>query len=171
MAAGTISLDQAKEEKLFYAVANVVVLRRSDNRCLILKRSEREKVHPKKYCVPGGKLEWKDLPLESPTRKNGEVLDYEQAIENLLYRETLEEAGIEIDTQRLHYLDSVAFIRPDGIPVLLIKFAAYYKSGEVILQKSDFTDYAWVNKKEVNRYDCILGIKEEVIETIQRLKK
>ena len=83
MAAGTISLDQAKEEKLFYAVANAVVLRRSDNRCLILKRSEREKVHPKKYCVPGGKLEWKDLPLESPTRKNGEVLDYEQAIENL----------------------------------------------------------------------------------------
>ncbi len=171
MTAKIISLVQAKKDKLFYTVANVVILRKSDNRCLILKRSKREKVHPKKYCVPGGKLEWKDLPPESPTRKNGEVLDYENAIENLLYRETLEEAGIEIDTQKLHYLNSVAFIHPDGIPVLLVKFAAYYKSGEVILQKDDFTDYVWVNEKEVNQYDCILEIREEVIETIRKLKK
>ena len=75
MSAEKISIDNAKKEKLFYFVANVVVYRDKDKRCLILKRDEREKVHPGKYAVPGGKLEWKDLPIENPTRINEEVID------------------------------------------------------------------------------------------------
>ena len=43
MPAKKISIDEAKKEKLFYFVANVVVYRGSDGRCLILKRHEREK--------------------------------------------------------------------------------------------------------------------------------
>ena len=96
------------------------VYRKSDGRCLILKRHELEKVHPNKYAVPGGKLEWNDLPLDNPTRLNDNVLDYEDAVEKLLHRETLEEAGIEIDLSNgLKYINSVAFIRPDGIPVVV----------------------------------------------------
>jgi len=57
MKALKISLDNAKKDKLFYFVANVIIYRDSDKKCLILKRSETEKVHPNKYCVPGGKLE------------------------------------------------------------------------------------------------------------------
>src|SRR3989338_6169147 len=110
MPAKKISLDNAKPNKLFYFVANVVVYRESDKRCLILKRSETEKVHPEKYCVPGGKLEWKDMDLNNPTRLNGDVLDYENAVEELLKREVFEEAGIEIESG-LHYLNSVAFVR------------------------------------------------------------
>ncbi len=60
MLAKKISLDKAKQNKLFYFVANVVIYRESDKRCLILKRDKREKVHPGKYAVPGGKLEWED---------------------------------------------------------------------------------------------------------------
>lgn len=56
MPAKKISIDNAKVGKLFYFVANVVVYRESDKKCLILKRDEREKVHPEKYAVPGGKL-------------------------------------------------------------------------------------------------------------------
>lgn len=63
MPAEKISLQNAKENKLFYFVANVVIYRSSDARCLILKRSVEEKVHPGKYCVPGGKLEWEQLNL------------------------------------------------------------------------------------------------------------
>lgn len=97
MPAEKISLKNAKENKLFYFVANVVVYRESDGRCLIFKRSEREKVHPGRYGVPGGKLEWKQLDINKPTRLNGDVLDFEGAVEELLARETKEEAGIEID--------------------------------------------------------------------------
>lgn len=168
MPAEKISLDNAKNDKLFYIVANTVIYRK-DGKCLILKRHDREKVHPGKYCVPGGKLEWNNLDLKNPTRLNGDVLDFENALEDLLKREVKEEAGIEID-DALYYINSVAFVRPDGIPVVLIKFAVQYKSGEVVLEKESFSDYAWVDSYEVENYDCIKGIKEEIKKTIELFK-
>jgi len=165
MPAEKISIENAKKDKLFYFVANVVVYRESDGRCLILKRDEREKVHPRKFAVPGGKLEWENLDLKNPTRMNGDVIDFEDAIEDLLKRETKEEAGIEIEKE-LIYVNNVAFVRPDEIPVVLIKFAAKYKSGDIVLEEGGFTDFAWVNEKEIEDYDCIEGIKEEVKKTI-----
>lgn len=170
MPAEKISIEQAKKDKLFYFVANVVVFRESDNKCLILKRHEREKVHPEKYAVPGGKLEWQNLDISKPTRLNGDVIDFENAVEDLLKREVKEEANIEIEN-KLNYINSVAFIRPDGIPVILVKFAAKYKSGNVVLEKGAFTDFKWVNEEEVKEYNCIQGIKEEVKQTIKILSK
>ncbi|MGD0511134.1 MAG: NUDIX domain-containing protein, partial [Candidatus Micrarchaeaceae archaeon] len=123
-----------------------------------------------KYAVPGGKLEWKDLDISNPTRLNGDVLDYERAVEDLLARETMEEAGVEIE-HGLAYVNSMAFIRPDEIPVVLLKFAARYKSGEVKLEEGSFTDYAWVNGDEVKNYDCIKGIQEEVAQVIGMFSK
>lgn len=64
----------------------------------------------------------------------------------------------------------MAFIRPDEIPVVLIKFAAKYKSGNVKLEQGAFTDYAWVNSSEVKNYKCIDGIQEEVSQTIKLFK-
>ncbi len=166
MPAEKITLDHAKQDKLFYFVANVVVFRESDKRCLILKRDPREKVHPGKFAVPGGKLEWNDLDLKNPTRMNGDVFDFENAIEDLLKREAFEEAGIEIE-DGLAYINSMAFVRPDGIPVVLVKLAAKYKSGQIKLEKGAFTDFAWVNQEEIEKYDCIKGIPEEVLKTIK----
>ena len=166
MPAEKISLQNAKENKLFYFVANVVIYRKSDKRCLILKRSEKEKVHPGKYCVPGGKLEWEQLDLTKPTRMNGDVLDFEGAVEELLIRESKEEAGVDIG-QNLKYLNSVAFVRPDEIPVILVKFAAEYKNGEVKIEDGAFTNFVWVNADEIKNYECIKGIPEEVAKTIE----
>jgi 8-oxo-dGTP pyrophosphatase MutT (NUDIX family) len=170
MLAKKISLEKAKQNKLFYFVANVVVYRENDGRCLILKRHEREIAHPGKYGVIGGKLEWKDLPIENPTRMNGDILDYQNALEKLLMREAQEEAGIDI-FPHLQYINSCAFIRPDEVPVVMIKFAATYKSGDVVLEEGGFTDYAWVNADEVLQYECIDGIAEEIAQTIFLLKK
>lgn len=170
MPAKEISIENAKKDKLFYFVANVVVFRDSDNRCLILKRDEREKVHPGKYAFLGGKLEWVNLDLKSHTRMNGDVFDFENAIEDLLKREVYEEAGIELQDE-LTYINSVAFVRPDGIPVILVKFAANYKSGEVKLEEGAFTDSRWVNQEEVKKYECIQGIPEEISKTIRLLSK
>lgn len=165
-----ISLKSAKRNKLFYFVANVVIYRVSDQRCLILQRNKNERVHPGKFAVPGGKLEWQDLDINNPTKLNGEVLDFDYAIEKLLQRETSEETGLKIEN-KLHYINSAAFIRPDGIPVVLIKFAAKYKSGSIDLSEGSFIKYAWVNAKEVQKYDCILGIQEEVKKTIALFSK
>ena len=170
MPATQISIDNAKKDKLFYVVANVVVYRESDQRCLILKRDMREIAHPGRYAVPGGKLEWKDLDVSNPTRVNGDILDYQNAIERLLKREAFEEAGITIGDE-MKYVNNVAFIRPDETPVILVKFAATYTGGEVVLEKGAFTDFAWVNAEEVKAYDCIDGIKEEVEKTITLFSK
>lgn len=161
MPAEKISLDNAKKNKLFYFVANVVVYRESDGRCLILKRDAREIVHPGKYAVIGGKLEWGDLDLARPGRVQNDVLDYPNAVERLLVRETKEEAGIDIDS-KLVYINSVAFVRPDETPVVLVKFAAKYKGGEVVPEPGAFTDFAWVNADEVKNYSCIEGITDEI---------
>jgi 8-oxo-dGTP pyrophosphatase MutT (NUDIX family) len=169
MKAERISLENAKSDKLFYFVANAVVYRESDGRCLILKRSEREKVHPNKYCVPGGKLEWADLDMNNPTRMNGDVYDFENALENLLTREVREEAGIEI-YGKPEYINSVAFIRPDGTPVIMIKVAFKYKTGEIVLEEGGFTDYKWVNAEEIKAYDCIDGIHQEIGQAIDMFK-
>lgn len=166
MKAKKISLQKAKEDKLFYFVANVVVYRESDGRCLILKRRETERVHPGKYAVPGGKLEWNQLDIAKPTRINGDVLDFEDAVEDLLIREVKEEAGIEIG-RGLAYINSVAFVRPDEIPVILVKFAAKYKDGEVKIEDGAFTNYVWVNEDEVKNYECIKGIPEEIAKTVE----
>ena len=127
------------------------------------------KVHPGKYAMPGGKLEWKDMDLAHPTRMNGDVIDFENAVEDLVARETREEAGIEIEN-KLYYINSVAFVRPDGIPVILVKFAAKYKSGDVTLNPHDFSDFAWVNEQEIENYDYIKGIDEEIRNTINIFK-
>ncbi|TSC81889.1 MAG: Uncharacterized protein G01um101419_722 [Parcubacteria group bacterium Gr01-1014_19] len=169
MLAEKISLENAKKDKLFYFVANVVVYRVSDGKCLILKRSAREKVHPGKYAVPGGKLEWEQLDITKPTRINGDVFDFQGAVEKLLAREALEEAGIEIEPE-LKYINSVAFVRPDETPVIMVKFAAKYKGGEVVLEKDSFDDHAWVDAEEAKKYDCISGIPDEVATTINLFK-
>ena len=161
-----ISLDKAKQEKLFYFVANVVVYRESDGRCLILKRHEREITHPGKWCVPGGKLEWANLDDSQPHDMHDDVPAFENMAEDLLVREVGEEAGVEIMLP-LRYLRSVAFVRPDGVPVMLIIFAVRYKSGKVKIEVDSFTDSAWVNAEEVMGYDCIDGIKREIIATIK----
>lgn len=165
MQAKKISIEKAKKDKLFYFVANVVVYRDSDKKCLILKRSEREIAHPGRYGVIGGKLEWQDMPVEKPDHINGDVLDYHDMIEKLIERESLEEAGIEIYPE-IRYINSKTFIRPDEVPVVLIKFTAKYKSGDVKLEEDAFTDFAWVNAEEVKKYECIDGIPEEIEQTI-----
>lgn len=161
MPAKKISLDQAKTDKLFYFVANVMVYRPADKRFLLLKRHGREKVHPNKFAMPGGKLEWKDLDIKNPTRMNDDVIDFENALEDLIVREVKEESGVDIG-EPFHYVNSVAFIRPDGIPVLLLKFTAAYKGGEVILEEDGFTEHAWVSHQEVNKLDTIGGIPAEL---------
>ena len=106
------------------------------------------------------------MDLNNPDRVHGEVLDYIDVVEDLLRRETKEEAGIELGNN-FKYLKSMSFMRPDGIPVVMVKLAADYAGGDVALEEDSFTDYAWVNTQEVNKYDCLLGIDEEVAMTIQ----
>ncbi len=63
---------------------------------------------------------------------------------------------------RPHFLVDMAFVRPDGIPVVVLSFWANYKSGKVKLD-SDAVDHAWVTEKQAKKYDLISGIYEEIV--------
>jgi 8-oxo-dGTP pyrophosphatase MutT (NUDIX family) len=165
MPADKISIEKAKPDKLFYFVVNAVIYRPSDGRCLILKRSEREVAHPGKYGVVGGKLEWTDIPIDKPGRVHGEVLDYPGAVDELLRREIREESGLEVKLPA-HYLYTMPYIRPDGVPTVMVKYAVEYSSGEVVLEKDAFTDFAWVTTEEARAYPCMDGIVDEIAATI-----
>lgn len=166
MRAEKISIEQAKPNKLFYFVTGATIYRASDGRCLIMKRSDRETVHPGKWANAGGKLEHDDLDLNNPSSIDGDVVVFEDAIPRLLGREALEESGLEIDGNE-RYVGSKVFVRPDGVPVVLIKFGVKYKDGDVKLEQDAFTEFAWANAEEVKEYDCIDGVAEEVAATIK----
>jgi len=56
-------------------------------------------------------------------------------------------------------------------PVVLVKYAARYKGGEVRIEERAFNDYKWVNSQEVKQYECIIGIDKEVEATIALFKE
>ncbi len=159
-----ISLDKAKPEKLFYFVVTGVIYHPKLKKCLILQRSSKETAHPGLWGVIGGKLEWSDMRNNPPTRQNFDITDWEDLIEKVIAREALEECGLKVGDA--HYIDNVVYLRPDGVPSVLFKFAVKYKSGKVKLAP-EFDNFAWVDSKEVKKYKTILGIDKEVDKSIK----
>lgn len=169
MCAKSVSTKNAKQDKLFYVVTNATIFRRKDGRCLILKRDEREVVHPGKWANVGGKLEHKDLKMDSPTSIDGDVTVFEDALIKLLMREIYEESGVKVKSDA-KFIGSKVFVRPDETPVVLLKFAVEYENGKVRPEAGAFTDYAWVNADEIKEYDCIQGVEDEIKATIAVFK-
>ena len=62
---------------------------------------------------------------------------------------------------KIKYLCDMIFIRPDGIPGVILSFYAPYKSGEVRLDE-DNIGFEWVTYEEAKRYDLIEGILDEI---------
>ncbi len=125
---------------------------------LITKRSPDHHTFPGKWEVPGGGVELKDY-IDIP--KTTDTAWY-RVLENSLKREVREEVNLEID--QIEYLLDLTFIRPDGIPVLVLSYFAHTRGGEVVLEEGGATEYAWVTLEEAKGYDLIGGILEEIEE-------
>lgn len=130
---------------------------------LITKRSSEKKAFPNMWTVPGGGLEASDY-IDTPPTHAGE--QWYNTAEVTLKREVEEEVGLVVDNVR--YLLDLTFIRPDGIPVLVLSYYCKHKSGEVVLDE-DSVDHAWVSAGEAATYELIEGIKEEIDMVEQRL--
>ena len=141
------------QNKAHYVVATAIIVK--NGKFLITKRSPNEKAFPNLWTVPGGKLEVNDY-IKKP--KDTENCWY-NAIESLLKREVKEETSLEI--KNIKYLTSLAFIRPDNVPVIVLSFSADYHEGKVMLSK-DMTDHAWVDINEAKNYELIDGIYGEL---------
>lgn len=144
-----------------YVTATVILVK--DGKFLIVKRADWEKAFPGMWTVPGGKLE----VLEYALRQKDTGSHWYNVIENLAKREVLEEVGLEV--KNLDYVTSLVYIRPDGIPSLIISLHADYLGGDVKLC-SALIDFKWVSLEEAKEYDLIEGIYDELVVLDEKLK-
>lgn len=151
-------------DKDLHRIAITCIIYNDAGKYLVTKRSPQKKVHPNKWTVPGGGLSTDDYVSTPQTHGNA---GWYGAVEKALLREVKEEVNIEIGKAR--YLLDLTFIRPDGVPVLVLSYYAPYVSGEVALDE-DAVDYKWVTLKEAKELDLIAGIYEE-IEIVETLLK
>ncbi|AKM84120.1 TPA: hypothetical protein DCZ46_00210 [Candidatus Campbellbacteria bacterium] len=151
------------ENKELHRIALTAIIHK-DGKFLITKRSLDKKAFPGKWTVPGGGLETDDYINTKPTTEAGQ---WYYAVENALRREIKEEVNIEVDKPK--YLLDLTFIRPDGIPVVVLSFYCNYVSGDVKLD-DDSVDYAWVDVNELDKYDLIDGIADEIREVAEKIK-
>jgi 8-oxo-dGTP pyrophosphatase MutT (NUDIX family) len=140
-------------KKAHYVSVTGIIMK--DGRFLIAKRSPAEKAFPNMWTLPGGKLEVDDY-INRPKDTSAHWYNIFEAI---LRREVMEETNLTI--KNIRYLTSLAFIRPDGIPTIVVSLFADYESGEVNLCE-DLTEYAWANLEEAKKYEFIEGIYEEL---------
>lgn len=150
-----------KDPHLHYVSLTCIIHRKG--KYLITKRSPKEKAFPNIWTVPGGKVNVNDYINTKKTTSDA----WYKALERSLKREVKEEVSLEIKNVR--YLIDMTFIRPDNIPVVVLSYYADYKSGKVKLDE-DSIEYKWIYAKEVQQYDLISGIGEEVI-MVDKIKK
>ena len=125
-------------------------------KALIAQRSAEEKAFPLMWTVPGGKIELDDYKKMT---KNKSGLWY-NAIEMNLRREIKEETGLEV--KNIDYVCDMTFMRPDGVPGIILSYMADWAKGRVKLS-SELVDFKWVDLKEAKNYQLIDGIYEEIV--------
>ena len=156
-----ISTSEAKQDKLFYVVANIVIVNVAESNCLLLKRSETEKVLGGKWAFPGGKLEHKDVAQLLEATENEPIQGIDNILGKLAMREGMEECGLEVSAEDAKVIKNKVFVRPDGVPVFMTTLATTYEGGEVVLEDEAFSQYVWSTTAQLGDYDCIPGIQDE----------
>lgn len=148
-----------KIEKAHYVVVTGIIVK--DGKYLITKFSDSHNAFPNKWTVPGGKLEAKDY-IDRPKHTSQH---WYNVLEDTLNREVMEETGLKI--KNINYLTNLTFIRPDGIPVVILSLYADHHEGDVVLS-DELIDHKWISLEEAKEYDLIEGIYDE-LEMLDRL--
>lgn len=144
---------QIKDKELHRIALTAIIYK--DDKYLLMRRSLDKKAFPGKWTVPGGGLEVDDYINTKKTTNEAWYF----AVVRALRREVREESNLEVGEMK--YLLDLTFIRPDGMPVLVLSYYCPYASGEVKLDE-DNIDHAWVTYEEAKEYDLIDGIIDEI---------
>lgn len=150
-----------------HRIVTTAIIFRPDGRMLITKRAPHKKVWPGLWTVPGGGLETDDYVHREPTHV-GDTYQWYNPLRHSISREIFEETGLEINNPWL--VCDLTFIRPDGVPVLVLSYAADLAQNkadpgvwhDVVTLDDDATAFAWVNLDEAREYSLIAGIYHEL---------
>ncbi|MAG75346.1 MAG: hypothetical protein CL811_01190 [Colwelliaceae bacterium] len=153
-------MEEIQQKAHYIAVTGIV--RNSEGKYLICKRSPSEKVFPGKWCVPGGKIEKGDF-IDTKKDTNDHWFDI---FEKTLEKEIFEETGLKI--KNIGYVSNLALIRPNGFSTMIVSLHAQHSEGDVKLDEDELTDHAWVTLEEAKNFDLIENIYEQ-IEKVDKL--
>lgn len=148
-------------QKSHYLVVTWIIVK--DGKYLITKRAPTEKAFPNEWTVPGWKLEMD----EYATKPMDTAHHWYNIFENLLRREVMEETALTI--KNIGYVTSLAYMRSDNIPTIIVSLYADYASWDIKLCDA-LTDYAWVTLEESKNYKLIDWIYEELEMLDRKLK-
>ena len=150
-----------KEKEMHRIAVTGIIWKEEDGvrKYLITQRAAHKKAWPLKWTVPGGGMEVDDYIHTEPTYANSESPQWYGAIETTVRREIKEEVGLEVE--KPEYLLDVVFIRPDGVPCVVLSMFCKYKSGDIAYDE-DTADHAWITAEEVGKYELIQGIDHEI---------
>jgi 8-oxo-dGTP diphosphatase len=124
--------------------SSAIIMRPSDSRVFIAKRSKNKEFSPSKWETVGGRVE------------EGET------IEGALIREVKEELDTEIKSFKFfrnYYYDGRNF-----------KTFIVELDSKPIPNKNDFDDWGWFSKKEIEKIDFAVNCKERIIDYYNNLK-
>lgn len=152
---------EIQHRELHRVVVTAIIIK--DGKYLIVQRSKDKKAWPGMWTVPGGGMEVDDY-INTP-KTNEECWYF--AVENTLKREIKEEVNLEVD--KIKYLLDLAFIKPDGVPVVTLSFYCNWKAGEVELNEENI-DYKWVTFEEAKNHDLVAGLLGE-LEMVDKILK
>lgn len=114
---------------------------RKDNKILVIKRSAKEEVFEKLWDIPGGRMNFGEIPKDA------------------LIREIHEETGLEVNI--LNPFTIWSFMASEDLQVIGITMLADYVSGEVKLSE-EHTEYKWIAPKEFEKLDANSSLKKEI---------
>lgn len=114
---------------------------RKDGKILVLKRSDKEEVFTELWDIPGGRINFGELPVAA------------------LEREIMEETGLLVNVGEPFTVWS--FMASAEKQVVGITLLADYISGEVLLS-DEHTDYAWISPKDFSNFNANKNLKAEI---------
>ncbi len=122
-----------------------------ETRCLILKRTATRSLYPNLWECGGGQM------------KAGE------SFQDAALRQIKEETGLEADIL-FPYGDYFIETEDGGIPGL--KFVCSVDGGkDVVLDPKEHTAYAWVQESDLDSYDFIAGVRDDIAESFKILEE
>lgn len=126
------------------AVAAFIV---KDGKMLIVKKSPNERVDGGLWTVPGGKIHQSESIIDG------------------LKREVKEEVGVKINSYQ--WIGEDVF-KNEGVMFHAQHFLCQIQETDISLEKN-LTDFRWIEKDEIEKYQFPLNIRKRIIEIFKNL--
>jgi 8-oxo-dGTP diphosphatase len=118
----------------------VVGIVKLDDNILLLKRTPERRTSPNKWQTPSG------------------FLKATESAEEAILREVKEETALEGSIKRS---GKVFEVTDEWARWIIVPFLVSVNSNKVFIDRSEHSEFKWINIHEVSQYDCVKGIKED----------